>query len=768
MGFPLNEQLPNVGRINQDYSFTIANTTYKSNSNGQISYRVENLPSWLSFDEASRTFYGKPQEENVGEFQITLIGTDSTDQSQMINNYTMLVSNDSGLYLTSQSAIFQQLTNYGQTNGINGLVVKPGDQIDLKFDTDIFESYSSSDRPIIAYYGRSQDRSSLPNWITFNSENNSFSGTAPYVTSENAPSYEYGFSFIASDYYGYAGAEGDFKIIVGGHQLSTSINETIKVNGSYGKQIDDEVPVYSSVYLDGTRISSGNISNVYSEDLPDYLQLNNITLTGQFSNTSTFDNFSIIIADVYGNQVEIPYSFNSLDSIFTISNLNDVNATRGEFFEYEILQSLFTDYNETKIDVDIDSNWLTYDESNMTLYGMTPKDFNSLEVKINGDLNDEEETKSFYIRGIDQVTTTSFTSSSSSSATSSSSTSTSSASTTTSSTTTTSSAPVSRSSKNKALAIGLGVGIPVFVIGVAAFIFLCCCLKRRKQKDQEKSFDDEATTTSNNGLALPIDPKEDSASVNVMKLDKINDSRSSTSSLTHVESSEDDYYDAQQQPVKSWRANTESDDKVSKHIRQSDASMSTVNTEQLFSVRLVDDQSYRNSNSSSQLLSSNSINGMLKRDDSTYNIQRLDSEGNIVDLKHNSQTLSNLDIVPEEHHQQRDETNGSISNLLSKFNEHTPSNSSSEHDELNVLSNAEETPKNQVMNSQLNFSNLSIGSQNSGKFRYDESATAKNNINIDKLAKLVDFTRKASLRESAHEPDYHHKEESATIHDDSD
>ena len=53
------------------------------------------------------------------------------------------------------------------------------------------------------------------------------------------------------------------------------------------------------------------------------------------------------------------------------------------------------------------------------------------------------------------------------------------------------------------------------------------------------------------------------------------------------------------------------------NVRQSDASMSTVNTEQLFSVRLVDDNSYRNSNRSSygsgQFLSNGSLNALLKK-----------------------------------------------------------------------------------------------------------------------------------------------------------
>ena len=112
----------------------------------------------------------------------------------------------------------------------------------------------------------------------------SFSGTVPYVASENAPSFKYGFSFIASDYYGFASAEGIFRLVVGGHQLSTSLNETIKLNGTLESEIEVDVPILSDVYLDGEAISTANISNVYAEDLPDYVTFNedNFTLTGIF------------------------------------------------------------------------------------------------------------------------------------------------------------------------------------------------------------------------------------------------------------------------------------------------------------------------------------------------------------------------------------------------------------------------------------------------------------------------------------------------------
>ena len=103
----------------------------------------------------------------------------------------MMVSNDTGLYLTSQALLYSELSKSGQTNGNGGLVVKPGDKIKIQFEKNLFKSYSSSDRPIIAYYGRSADRSSLPNWIYFDGDTLTFSGTVPYVTSENAPSIDY-------------------------------------------------------------------------------------------------------------------------------------------------------------------------------------------------------------------------------------------------------------------------------------------------------------------------------------------------------------------------------------------------------------------------------------------------------------------------------------------------------------------------------------------------------------------------------------------------
>ncbi|KAK6199409.1 polarity establishment/cellular polarization [Scheffersomyces amazonensis] len=894
IGFPFNEQLPNVARINEPYSFTLANITYKSSNNAPITYTATNLPTWLYFDGNSRTFTGTPSVNDVSEFEITLSGTDTSDNSIISNNYSMIVSNDTGLHLSSPNIMFTQIAQYGQTNGADGLVVSQGQTINIKFDQSVFESYPNSNRPIIAYYGRSADRSSLPPWIEFNSNDLSFSGTVPYVVSDIAPSYEYSFAFIGSDYYGYAGAAGIFNIIIGAHQLSTSLNDTIKINGTYNGQFEINIPIFTDVYLDGTQITQGNISSVYPENLPDFIQFDNqkYTLSGTFPDSETFDNFTIIVEDIYQNTVQLPYSFDAINSVFTMNNLPNVNATRGKFFEYQILQSDFTNFQNTNVSVNFDStNWLTFTQSNLTFTGQTPNDFNNLQVNVNAQSNFGNESKSFNIIGVDKLETTSSSSSVSSSSTSSSShtssqtTSTSSAtSTATTTATTNSDKSKSKSSTNKkALIIGLAAGIPGFIALVAAIFLFCCCLKRRKNKkntDNEKgTIPPSSPELSGPGFGTTInkankydqededDEEEDAkqlSSLNALKLDNF-DAESTSSSLTQVDSNDSKYVDANDKPIKSWRAKDGSDNK--NPFRKSDASLSTVNTEQLFSVRLVDDGSYRYSQGSllsPNYMSNNSLNGLLTRDTSG-NIQRLDSDGNIVESNHStspkkekgmSRDTSNLDILVEEnsrdysnntiyhsaknenededhHHHQLgpDDTEGTISHLLNKFTINSHSNSGSENDisqynndidddtdnenendhnhdsylngfkatkdsngefkwttntsRTNLITptsdkfDTNDTPTTKVNPSPMNHSNhsnysgLSLHSNNSEQFLINNNNPNNNskggsNITLKATSpakvKLVEFTRKGSLRESAYEPDYNFREQRGQIH----
>lgn len=850
VGFPFNEQLPNVARVDEPYSFTMANSTYKSSLGSQIYYQVSQLPDWLQFDSNSRTFTGTPSNDHVGDFQIDITGTDN--DNSLTQSYTMIVSNDTGVELTSPGIMFTQISNYGRTNGKDGLVVKEGQEINIKFDKSIFESKLDSNRSIVAYYGRSADRSSLPNWINFNPDDLSFSGKVPHVTSESAPSFKYGFSFIASDYYGFAGAEGLFNIVVGGHQLSTNVNHTMKINGSLNNDFDVQVPVFSKVFLDGENISKENISAVYGQDLPDYVDFDqqNYTLTGNFPDKDSNDTFAIVIKDIYGNQVQLPYSFDAIASLFTLDDLPSVNATKGDYFQYQLMNSFFTDVNDTEITADFKADWLTYDSDNKTFYGNTPDDFDDLKVEIDAASDSDQESKSFMIKGID-LDDMSSSSSQSSSASSSSSSSSSSESSESAAAGAAAAANTNKDDDDsdddfhKKLTIGLAVGIPCFLLLIAGLIVFCCCVRRKKKNNQDEEEEGSGDTTleegevTGPGFGYVQKSPQNGAATNAEKLDQkdIDDIQSTSSSMTHVEgvtaasaagaaavgaaaiaddghdSDDSRYYDANEtneKPMKSWRANDQSD--MAKNvsggltktgnIRKSDASLSTVNTEQLFSVRLVEEQSIlRNSQQSSfgsgQFISNNSLNALLNREDSG-NIQRLDSDGNIVDSQTNSprkpvsrSPSGNLGVLVEN---STENTRDYSSDYHSVKDNHTVSTRPSKHSLYDDFKATQTEDGNydwldtnnpgssgadgsgspgeyQYLNNgkplNLTLSDNSLESHLSSPERPENQARISSS-SLGKKAKLVDFTRRSSLRESAHNLHYTYEGESVQIHEDQD
>lgn len=819
LGWPMDEQLPNVARVNQPYEFTIAYLTYRSNNGGSISYSVSGLPDWLSFDELSRTFSGTPSENDASSFEIKLTGKDDSDDSEMTREYTMLVSNSTGIKLTSQDVMFTTIAKYGNTNGRGGLVLSEGEDFDIKLSEDMFEEKDDALRPIIAYYGRSSDRTSLPSWVTFNSDDLSFSGTVPYVTSNIAPSSSYGFSFLASDYYGFSGAEATFSILVGAHSLSTSLNESIKINGTFGLDFEYQVPVLTSVYLDGSTIESANISSVSADDLPSYVNFDdsNYVLSGTFPNSLRSDNFSIVVNDKYGNSVDLPYRFESIGSVFTLKNLPDVNATRGEFFEYQIMHSLFTDFNDTKVSVSLDNNansWLSYDKSNMTLLGQAPSDLKLVKVLIDAESSFDSESRDFSIKGVRKEVTSSSSTSSSSSATASPTSSSSASASTTSDSVNRS---LSGGNNRKALILGLSIGIPCFFLILALLlIFFLCCRKKRRNDEEENDKSMEETIIDGPGIGVTHDMDDHTetphqlGALNALKLD--DDSASTLSSVTHVDSdSNSKYFDASEKPMKSWRAKDESDltaikDKLMQQRHASEISNSTVNTEELFAVRLVDDEARRSTSQSpgmTPLFLRNSLDHIIGESGSSANIQRLDSDGNVVGesqsntslpRKRAAQSMNLRNIAEEDNRQNNKDTlyrndNNESSNyhLMSRyFNDADTSIGGDEFkavqtsvgnyewrkskdalvespdSETFLLNNPEHTPVNTNLDPSGNFAkNASKTSVYSDDLRSDFPFGSSN----DSKAKLVEFTRKGSLRDSSHTPTMEFSGETAQFHD---
>lgn len=799
VGWPMNEQLPNVARAGESYSFTLASITYRSSAGGSVVYSAAALPDWLDFDGTSRTFSGAPSESDVGTFYINLTGTDSVDGSVLTNEYEMLVSNSSGLRLAAPDVMFTSIAKYGNTNGNDGLVVSQGQNFSIQFGPSVFVENADATRPISSYYGRSADRTSLPNWISFDADSYTFSGTVPYVASDIAPSVLYGFSFIGSDYLGFAGSEGIFYLVVGAHLLSTLLNESIKINGTWGSDFDYTVPVLSSVYLDGALIEPANISSVDTDNLPSYVTFDedDYTLTGTFPNASAFENFTVVVSDVYGNLVDLPYTFDLLDLVFAVTKLPNVNATRGAYFQLQLMHSYFTDFDATTVTVTSDASWLTYHEKNMTLTGWAPSNLASANVTVKASSDFGTESLGFEVVGVSKkaLPSSSLLALSSASA----------------SATSTPSASSSAAAQNKSsssdshhkLVLGLAIGLPLLALLVGVLILLfCCCRRRNKETDTEKSESEPEITGPGFGVTYDMDDHAEDArqlgTLNALKLDQ--DNTSTLSSLTHVDSDTGtDYFDASEKPVKSWRANNTSDASaikekfISQQRHTSQLSTDTVNTDQLFSVRLVDDGSARNSSQSNNILSSSLI-----RDTSLENVQRLDSDGNLADraISMSPNARSSLNNIEEEGDNSNttfyNSANDSSSfNLMAKFlNDGSNNNSDFDAGTDRSLTEDFKPIKSSLGEVEWRRSlDMLVPSPDSETFLLNQEPTPKNNaaaantpfydMNQSRTsvyselsagrrgskAKLVEFTRKASLRESARHQNVEHLGETAQIHD---
>lgn len=105
----------------------------------------------------------------------------------------------------------------------------------------------------MSYYGRSQlYNAPLPNWLFFDSGELKFTGTAPVINSAIAPETSYSFVIIATDIEGFSAVEVEFELVIGAHQLTTSIQNSLIINVTDTGNVSYDLPL-NYVYLDDDR-----------------------------------------------------------------------------------------------------------------------------------------------------------------------------------------------------------------------------------------------------------------------------------------------------------------------------------------------------------------------------------------------------------------------------------------------------------------------------------------------------------------------------------
>jgi gliding motility-associated-like protein len=148
------------------FSFQFAANTFNDVDAGTIlTYSAQlsvggNLPSWLTFNPATRTFIGTPLNENVGTLAIAVTANDANGGT-VTNTFNIAVAN------TNDAPII--------ANVIAGQAATEDLPFSFQFAANTFTDVDAGD--VLTYTARLVGGSSLPSWLTFNSATRTFSGT---------------------------------------------------------------------------------------------------------------------------------------------------------------------------------------------------------------------------------------------------------------------------------------------------------------------------------------------------------------------------------------------------------------------------------------------------------------------------------------------------------------------------------------------------------------------------------------------------------------
>ncbi|KAK9352202.1 hypothetical protein V1523DRAFT_414655 [Lipomyces doorenjongii] len=515
LDYPVSDQYPPVARLQEAYSFTLSVYTFKTTAGTNLTYSASNLPQWLTFDDLTLEFSGTPtSSSDVGFPSFTLTATDSSDNTNASTTVSIAVSSASApsVAIPCSEQLRENYTSYSGT----GVSFTPGASFSLEFADDTFKGNVS------AIYGLFSGRTPLPSWVTFHSDSMTFEGTAPALSSSIAPPLEFNFVLVATDIPGYSAAESSFNIIVGHHSLQA---QSVVVNATEGKLFEQPL----DVTLDGTNISSSNITSVSVNGTQSWMNFDNgtLTLSGTPQNETSVGEdtqVTVTIIDVYGDEVDVSIdvivmSSNSSSSVFGTSGLKNVTAERGQDFNYTLALSSSSDIRSVSATYvpSSASSWLSFDQSTFTFSGQVPNNLDNVEVIVSvATKSGSKETAQFFVIGKGTVIATTSTSASSSSATPSATASSTlslplSSSATPSPTASTLSTSAKSNSKtsSRTVAIVCGVIIPLAVIGACIVVWYCCCLGgvsgRRRSQDSSATQFSPSSGHSNISKPIPIE-----------------------------------------------------------------------------------------------------------------------------------------------------------------------------------------------------------------------------------------------------------------------
>ncbi|KAK0522200.1 polarity establishment/cellular polarization [Tilletia horrida] len=432
----LSTQLPQLGHVGLPYSWTFASDTFVdegheqsgfgsgsdseagsgsdsgSDSSAALSFKVQGLPSWATFDAASRTFSGSPGSQDEGKSTVTVVARGSHGST---------VKDTFSLVVVEAPPPMLKLPLAPQLPHINGLgpqyILPDGSQFvplgwsfSLGFDGNSFQLPNWEQ---VYYTATRDDGSPLPSWLTFSAETFTFDGVAPASPTPDDSAFTV--VITASNIRGYGGTTDSFRIVLTKQALSLA-HPLRTVNATAGTSFRYTIPT-TGVQLNGKQAPQDDTITVDASISPSYPWLSwdpsSASLSGtpplNFSNSDADPSqpqvvaVPVLFSDKTNNTMNTTLSLNVYPSVFTLDTWPNVEADPGMPFNLS-LQSFVrgaVDASAVQVNLTYDpaeaSKWFVFNASTLFLSGRTPADAVLDKVKIKVDASSDVSDE--YARG---------------------------------------------------------------------------------------------------------------------------------------------------------------------------------------------------------------------------------------------------------------------------------------------------------------------------------------------------------------------------------
>ncbi|WP_154855759.1 putative Ig domain-containing protein [Cyclobacterium xiamenense] len=353
------------------FTFTFPENTFSDVDGNDLSYAATlddgtALPSWLTFDAATRTFSGTPEASDVGSINIKVTADDGNGGTAE-DTFALTVNTAPVL----ANAISDQ-------EGITG------EPFTFTFPDDTF---SDADGDDLSYTAMLDDGSTLPSWLTFTGTSRTFGGTPGGGDAGTLT-----VKVIADDGKG-ATAEDSFTISINAKpSLANPIDDQ---NALVDEAFGFTFPANTFADADGDELT---YTATLADDsaLPAWLAFDGATRS--FSGTATSSDvgsitIKVTAVDGKGATAEDRFVLIINTAPVLVNALSDQNATENEPFTFVVPATTFSDaddddltYTATLEDGSALPAWLTFDTGSLTFSG-TPgsSDLGSIGITITVD-----------------------------------------------------------------------------------------------------------------------------------------------------------------------------------------------------------------------------------------------------------------------------------------------------------------------------------------------------------------------------------------------